>query len=238
MGMTDVRGGRPTADHAAHDPLLIARAASDDDLTPTEQATVAERLATCPECAALHADLVAMAAGLRTDLPLPRRPRDFRLSPEVLVHGPSWRERLSRGLVGPAMRPLAAAICAFGLLLAVTGSVMPRSTATPALSNTGSAVTDQSVPAAAPGSSVQAGGPAAVATPAASALTRTAPPRPAALARRRSGWPSVRRSLVRRRRKVPSASCRAVVPATWRAGASRRPPPRARRRRAPTRMTS
>ena len=48
MGMTDVQGGRPTADHATHDPLLIARAASDDDLTPTEQATVAERLATCP----------------------------------------------------------------------------------------------------------------------------------------------------------------------------------------------
>ena len=33
MGMTDVRAGRPPTDHAAHDRLLIARAASDDDLT-------------------------------------------------------------------------------------------------------------------------------------------------------------------------------------------------------------
>ena len=91
----------------------------------------------------------------------------------------------SRGLVGPAMRPLAAAICAFGLLLAVTGSVMPRSTATPALANTGSAVTDQSVPAAEPGSSVQAGGLGAVATPAASPdenhSTQTGGPRPTAV---------------------------------------------------------
>jgi len=162
MGMTDVRGGRLTADHAAHDPLLIARAASDDALTPTEQATVTDRLATCPDCALLHADLVAMSAGLRTDLPLPRRPRDFRISPDVAVRGPSWRERLSRGLAGPALRPVAATICAFGLLLAVTGAVLPRAASTAApQSNVGSAVTDQGVPAAQPG----AGG--AGATPAA-----------------------------------------------------------------------
>ena len=163
MGMTDVREGRPPADHAAHDQLLIARAASDDELTLTEQADVAERLASCPDCAQLHADLVAMATSLRTDLPLPRRPRDFRLSPDVLVRGPSWRERLSRALGGPALRPLAAAICAFGLLLAVTGSVLPRGSALPVLSNVGSAVTDQGVPAAQPGAA------GAGATPAASA---------------------------------------------------------------------
>jgi hypothetical protein len=152
MGMTDVQAGRPPADHAAHDPLLIARAASDDDLTPTEQAAVADRLATCADCAQLHADLLAMTAGLRTDLPLPRRPRDFRLSPDALVRGLSWRERLSRGLAGPALRPLAATICALGLLVAVTGAVLPRAASTAApLSNVGSAVTDQGVPAAQPG---------------------------------------------------------------------------------------
>lgn len=150
MGMTDVRPDRPVTDHAAHDRLLIARATSDDELTQTEQATVAERLATCPECAALHADLLAMAAGLRSDLPVPRRSRDFRLSPDVRVRGPSWRVRLSRGLVGPAMRPLAAAICAFGLLLAVTGTVLPRGSTIPILSNVGSAVTGAGAPAAAP----------------------------------------------------------------------------------------
>jgi hypothetical protein len=161
MGMTDVRAGRPPADHAAHDPLLIARAASDDDLTPAEQATAADRVATCPDCAELHADLLAMAAGLRTDLPLPRRPRDFRLSPDALVRGPSWRERLSRGLAGPALRPLAATICAFGLLLAVTGAVLPRTASTAPLANVGTAVTDQGVPAAQPGAAGAGATPAA-----------------------------------------------------------------------------
>ena len=108
-----------------------------------------------------------MAAGLRTDLPLPRRPRDFRLSPDALVRGPSWRERLSRGLAGPALRPLAAAICAFGLLLAVTGSVLPQAASTPRpLSNVGSAVTDQGVPAQ---PAAQPGAAGAGATPAATA---------------------------------------------------------------------
>ncbi len=152
------------ADHAAHDQLLIARAASDDDLTPTEHATVADRLATCPDCAQLHADLAAMAAGLRADLPFPRRPRDFRISPDALVRGPSRRERLSRGLAGPALRPLAATICAFGLLLAVTGAVLPRAASTAApLSNVGSAVTDQGVPAAQPGAAGAGATPAATA---------------------------------------------------------------------------
>jgi len=163
MGMTDVRGGRPPADHAAHDRLLIARAASDDDLTQAEQATVAERLATCPDCAALHADLLAMAVALRTDLPTPQRPRDFRLSPDMLVRGPTWRERLSRGLAGPAMRPVAAAICAFGLLLAVTGTVLPRAATTSTQSTVGSAVTGAGAPAALPAL------PSAAATPAATA---------------------------------------------------------------------
>ncbi len=166
MGMTDVRPDRPVTDHAAHDRLLIARAASDDDLTQTEQATVAERLATCPDCAALHADLLAMAAGLRSDLPVPRRPRDFRLSPDVLVRGPSWRERLSLRLVGPAIRPLAAAVCAFGLLLAVTGAVLPRGSTLPTLSNVGSAVTDAGAPVAQPGAARSAGAGGAGATPA------------------------------------------------------------------------
>ena len=121
-----------------------------------------DRLATCADCAQLHADLLALTAGLRTDLPLPRRPRDFRISPDIAVRGPSWRERLSRGLAGPALRPLAATICAFGLLLAVSGTVLPRAASTAApLSNVGSAVTDQGVPAAQPGAAGAGATPAA-----------------------------------------------------------------------------
>ena len=229
MGMTDVRGGRPTAEHAAHDPLLIARAASDDDLTPTEQATVADRLATCADCAQLHADLVAMAAGLRTDLPLPRRPRDFRIAPDIAVRGPSWRERLSRGLAGPALRPLAATICAFGLLLAVTGAVLPRATSTRA------AVQRRQRRHRCRCASGPARGGRCGSDARGDRREQFHQGRARPIRGRASTW--VRRSRARPSPRVPSASLRAVAPVTWPVEASRRPLPGAPPRRAPTRGT-
>ena len=68
----------PTAGHAGHDPLLIV-AFLDDDLPAAERAAVETILATCPDCAALEADLVALATATR-ELPTPARPRDFRLT--------------------------------------------------------------------------------------------------------------------------------------------------------------
>jgi anti-sigma factor RsiW len=68
----------PSAGHAGHDPLLIV-AFLDDDLSAAERAAVETILATCPDCAALQADLVVLATATRA-LPIPARPRDFRLT--------------------------------------------------------------------------------------------------------------------------------------------------------------
>ncbi len=164
MGMTANRPDRPSTDHASHDQLLIARAAAADQLTAAEQAAVTQRLSACPDCATLHADLLALTAGLRTDLPVPRRPRDFRLSPELAAR-PSWRERLGGVFAGRSLQPLAAAVCALGLLLAVTGAVLPRAGSTATLSNEGSAVSGAGAPGGANGQPVPqaAGSPAATA---------------------------------------------------------------------------
>ncbi len=68
----------PSAGHADHDPLLIV-AFLDRDLPAAERGAVETLLATCPDCAALHADLVSLAIATR-DVPTPVRPRDFRLT--------------------------------------------------------------------------------------------------------------------------------------------------------------
>ncbi|MFI5261724.1 MAG: hypothetical protein ACHQZR_04110 [Candidatus Limnocylindrales bacterium] len=142
------RAAGPSPDHAGHDPLLIARSTAGDPLTAAETTALADRLAGCAACRALQTDLLAVSTALRADLPAPHRTRDFRLTPAEVAahHGPSWLERLTAGLAGPALRPLATALCAIGLLLAVSGAVLPRvgGSASSALSNVGSPVTDTS----------------------------------------------------------------------------------------------
>jgi hypothetical protein len=64
--------------HADHDPLLIA-GLLDRDLTEAERATAEARVADCPDCAVLHADLLTLSSAAR-DLPVPARGRDFRLT--------------------------------------------------------------------------------------------------------------------------------------------------------------
>ena len=73
--MAEPRGG-----HAEHDPLVVA-ALLDPDLAPGEREARDALIASCPDCAALHADLLALATAT-TDLPTPARPRDFRLTAE------------------------------------------------------------------------------------------------------------------------------------------------------------
>jgi hypothetical protein len=65
--------------HVDHDPMLIA-AMLDDDSDDFERTAAAARVASCPDCAALHADLLALSAATR-EVPTPARPRDFRLTP-------------------------------------------------------------------------------------------------------------------------------------------------------------
>ncbi len=118
------------AEHDAHDPLLIA-ALVDRDVTEDEAEAARVVVASCPECAALHDDLVALAGVVR-DLPTPARPRDFRLRP-VDAHRlrPSrWRRLLAAFGTSPETvgRPLGGALATIGLagvLLGSASAVLP-----------------------------------------------------------------------------------------------------------------
>jgi hypothetical protein len=66
------------AEHDEHDPLLVA--ALLDREPPASERTAGELLvASCPECAELHAELVSLVSAAAA-LPAPERPRDFRLT--------------------------------------------------------------------------------------------------------------------------------------------------------------
>ena len=71
-------GDGRTADHDERHDLAIA-AWLDSGLPDAERAAAERLAATCPACAVLHADLLALAAATRR-LPAPARPRDFRLT--------------------------------------------------------------------------------------------------------------------------------------------------------------
>ena len=64
--------------HADHDPLLIV-ALTDDDISASERTVAVALIGGCADCAALHADLLALSSATRA-LPIPPRPRDFRLT--------------------------------------------------------------------------------------------------------------------------------------------------------------
>ena len=68
------------AAHAGHDELLIARLYG-SDVNDRERARALELVAGCDECAALYADLGAIAKATAA-LPVPSRPRDFALTDE------------------------------------------------------------------------------------------------------------------------------------------------------------
>lgn len=71
--------GPPTnTGHETHDELLIATLL-DPDLSEDERAPAESLVATCPDCARLLADLVALSKASATR-PLPARTRDFRLT--------------------------------------------------------------------------------------------------------------------------------------------------------------
>ncbi len=79
------------ANHATHDELLIARLYG-DDVDSRERALALELVAGCDECAALYADLGAIATATAA-LPVQRRPRDF-----ALTEDDAARLRPRRGL--------------------------------------------------------------------------------------------------------------------------------------------
>jgi hypothetical protein len=84
---------RSAADHAAHDELLIARLYG-GDVDDRERARALELVAGCEECAALYADVGAIADATAA-LPVPARPRDF-----TLTEGDAARLRPRRSFRG------------------------------------------------------------------------------------------------------------------------------------------
>jgi hypothetical protein len=105
------------ATHADHDPLVIAAHAA-GDAEGAELDTALALVAACPDCAALHHDLRAIASALPT-LPDPVRSRDFRLSPgqAASLRPSAWR-RLLAPLAGPRFAfagPLGTGLATLGI---------------------------------------------------------------------------------------------------------------------------
>ncbi len=154
--MTVHSRGTLNSDHRRHDRLLVTRFAAGDSY-PAEKSEAESLVAGCSDCAQLAADIRLLSQ--RTgELTVPRRPRDFRISAEqaAKLHG-SWFDRLMRGLAAPgwgsALRPVAGAAFALGLMLVVVGA-LPLGAASPTpesdRAGSGAGVPTIDVPAMAP----------------------------------------------------------------------------------------
>lgn len=114
----------PTPEHRRHDLMLVAGLAA-RELAGSDQVRAQALVEGCVDCRLLLADLAAIQRGLRTDLPTPRRSRDFRLTPTqaAAARRPSLRQRVSSlfGRLDRLATPLAGALVACGIVLVVLG---------------------------------------------------------------------------------------------------------------------
>jgi anti-sigma factor RsiW len=160
--------------HAIHDATLVAGHAA-GDLTDSERARAQALLDTCPPCADLHRDLVAIAAATRALPNLATAPRDFRLDAEQaarLSRG-SWLRAALRPFASArsATRPMAAAFTSLGIAGLLVVTIMPglfgsaASTGAQRERTSAGAPTTTFGPAAAPGGSVAGLGDGATAAP-------------------------------------------------------------------------
>lgn len=102
------------AAHSRHDELLIARLYG-GDVGERERARAQAQMADCEECAALFADLRAIA-GATAAMPVPPRPRDFRLSQEDAARL-SRKRRVWPAVFGAGLRrSLGGSLAALGLV--------------------------------------------------------------------------------------------------------------------------
>jgi hypothetical protein len=115
----------PNADHDRHDQLLIASLL--DRSTGGEDRDRGEALvATCADCAALHADLILLHEAARA-VPTPPRQRDYRLSTEdaAQLRRTGWRQVVAAfGSTRDAFsRPLAIGLTTLGLAGLLAASI-------------------------------------------------------------------------------------------------------------------
>jgi hypothetical protein len=98
--------------HAQHDPLLVASLAA-GDLAGAERDHATAQIASCADCAELHADLILIARATAA-LPPAVAPRDFTLTPEqaAALRPGGWR-RLVAAISGS--RPLMSRQLGIGL---------------------------------------------------------------------------------------------------------------------------
>jgi len=154
---TGVMTDRPTTPHAAHDEMLVASLA-DHSLPDAERAAAEVLVASCRDCADLHADVVALRAATLT-MPTPTRPRDYTLTADdaARLHSRGWRRLVSPfGTARDSFsRPLAAGLTTLGIagllvasLPSITGGITSGSGT---LSAVGAAI-PPGPPLAAPGS--------------------------------------------------------------------------------------
>ena len=107
----------PAADHAAHDPELVA-AHLDGRLAAADRDRVDGWLADCGACAELRRDIEDLVLATRA-LPTPSRPRDFSLTPEDArrARAGGWR-RFVAAIGSPRdafSRPLAVGLTTMGI---------------------------------------------------------------------------------------------------------------------------
>jgi hypothetical protein len=106
-----------SAVHDDHDALLVAALAA-GDLTGTDRDQALALIDSCSDCAALHADLVAIARATATlPPPIASSGRDFRLTPAQAagLRRSGWRRFLPAGGSVPLSRPLGVALATFGI---------------------------------------------------------------------------------------------------------------------------
>ena len=113
--------------HAAHDLLLVAAFAA-GDVDSADRAGAEALVAGCPECSALATDLVSIARAT-AEMPAPRRPRDFFVSPADAERlRPHGLRRLAGAIAGPrgqVARPLAGGLMMLGFAGLLVAS-LPR----------------------------------------------------------------------------------------------------------------
>ncbi len=131
------------SEHRKHDRLLVTRFAM-DDAYPSERDEARLLVQSCPDCAALAADIrqISNAVG---QIPVPPRSRDFTISAEKAEELRGSRlSRWMRGFATPSfgvLRPVAGVALSIGLVMAVVGTALPATM--PAAAPEGGALTLQ-----------------------------------------------------------------------------------------------